>query len=154
MKINIISQADAMNRSAANSLLKVLEEPPKNVVFILATTEIKKIPNTITSRCHKLFFLPVDEMNLASSISKIVWIEQGNITNKALLHIVDSSEGSFRDAINLVDMLMTNDQNITESNCFFLSTEVPYSVSNLFFSYLLSGNIINILEKRNKNKKP
>jgi len=145
-KICIIDEVHMLSLNAFNALLKVLEEPPKNVVFILATTEIKKIPNTITSRCHKLFFLPVDEMSLASSISKIVWIEQGNITNKALLHIVDSSEGSFRDAINLVDMLMTNNQNITESNCVFLSTQIPYSVSNLFFSYLVSGNIISILE--------
>ena len=48
-----------LSLNAFNALLKVLEEPPKNVVFILATTEIKKIPNTIISRCHKLFFLPV-----------------------------------------------------------------------------------------------
>lgn len=145
-KICIIDEVHMLSLNAFNALLKVLEEPPKNVVFILATTEIKKIPNTIISRCHKLFFLPVDKMSLASSISKIVWIEKGNITNKALLHILNCSEGSLRDAINLVDMLMINDSSITESNCSFLSTHIPYSVSNLFFSHLVSGNIFSTLQ--------
>jgi len=154
-KICIIDEVHMLSLNAFNALLKVLEEPPKNVVFILATTDIKKIPNTITSRCHKLFFLSVDKINLASSISKIVWIEKGNVTNKALLHILNSSEGSFRDALNLVDMLMINDRNITESNCAFLSTHIPYSVSNLFFIYLVSGDIISILQMSDyiQNKK-
>lgn len=145
-KICIIDEVHMLSLNAFNALLKVLEEPPKNVVFILATTEIKKIPNTIISRCHKLFFLPVDRMSLASSISKIVWIEKGNITNKALLHILNSSKGSLRDAINLIDMLMINDHSITESNCSFLSTQIPYSVSNLFFTHLVSGNIFSTLQ--------
>ena len=75
-------------------------------------------------------------MSLASSISKIVWIEKGNITNKALLHILNCSEGSLRDAINIVDMLMIKDSNITQNNCSFLFTDIPYSVSQLFFRYL------------------
>jgi DNA polymerase-3 subunit gamma/tau len=145
-KICIIDEAHMLSLNAFNALLKVLEDPPKNVVFILATTEIKKIPNTINSRCHKLFFLPVSKINLASSISKIVWIECGHITNKALLQIVTSSKGSLRDALNAIDMFMTNDINITESSCSFLSTEIPCSVSKLFFSYLVSGNIISILQ--------
>ena len=145
-KICIIDEVHMLSLNAFNALLKVLEEPPKNVVFILATTEIKKIPNTIISRCHKLFFLPVDKISLASSISKIVWIEKGNITNKALLHILNCSKGSLRDAINLIDMLMINDPRITESNCSFLSTQIPYSVSNLFFSHLVSGNIFSTLQ--------
>jgi DNA polymerase-3 subunit gamma/tau len=145
-KICIIDEAHMLSVNAFNALLKVLESPPKNVVFILATTEIKRIPNTITSRCHKLFFLPVSKINLASSISKIVWIEGGNITNKALLHILYSSKGSLRDALNSIDMFMTNNINITESRGYFLSTEIPCSVSKLFFSYLVSGNIISTLQ--------
>ena len=141
-KICIIDEVHMLSLNAFNALLKVLEEPPKNVVFILATTEIKKIPNTIISRCHKLFFLPVDKMSLASSISKIVWIEKGNITNKALLHILNCSEGSLRDAINLVDMLMINDSSITESNCSFLSTHISAitGLSILNISLIVSSN--------------
>jgi DNA polymerase III subunit gamma/tau len=145
-KICIIDEAHMLSLNAFNALLKVLEAPPKNVVFILATTEIKRIPNTINSRCQKLFFLPLSKINLASSISNIVWIEGGHITNKALLQIVTSSKGSLRDALNAIDMFMTNDINITESSCSFLSTEIPCSVSKLFFSYLVSGNIISILQ--------
>ena len=145
-RVYILDEVHMLSNAASNAFLKTLEEPPEHIIFILATTEIKKIPNTIISRCHKLFFLPVDKMSLASSISKIVWIEKGNITNKALLHILNCSEGSLRDAINLVDMLMINDSSITESNCSFLSTHIPYSVSNLFFSHLVSGNIFSTLQ--------
>lgn len=145
-KICIIDEAHMLSVNAFNALLKVLEAPPKNVVFILATTEIKRIPNTITSRCQKLFFLPVSKINLALSISKIVWIEGGHITNKALLKILDSSKGSLRDALNSIDMFMTNDINISDSRCSFLSTEIPHSVSKLFFSCLVSGNINTTLQ--------
>lgn len=145
-KICIIDEVHMLSINAFNALLKVLEAPPKNVVFILATTEIKRVPNTVVSRCHKLFFLPVSKINLALSISNIVWLEGGHITNKALLYVLNSSRGSLRDALNLIDMFMTRDINITESNCTSLSTEIPCSVSKLFFSYLVSGNITSLLQ--------
>ena len=134
-----------LSPSAFNAILKVLEEPPKNVVFILATTDAKRIPSTIISRCHKLRFLPLSEIHLSTAITKVIWLEKGNITNKALKHVLNSSKGSFRDALNMVDMLMIENHNIDQNTCCFTSTEVPNSLSILLLKYLLLKNINKIL---------
>jgi DNA polymerase-3 subunit gamma/tau len=144
-KICIIDAVHMLSASAFNAILKVLEEPPKNVVFILATTDIKRIPSTIISRCHKLRFLPLSETQLSIAITKVIWLEKGNITNKALKHVLNSSKGSFRDALNMVDMLMTESKNIDQKTCSFISTEVPNSISTLLLKSLLLKNINKIL---------
>jgi len=147
-KICIIDEAHMLSSNAFNAILKILEEPPKNVVFILATTDAKRIPNTIISRCHKLVFLPLNQMDLSMAITKLVWLEGGKITDKALKHIVYSSRGSLRDAMTTVDMLMINNNAIDQSACSFMSTEIPFSLSNLLLKYLLIKDIkkaLNIL---------
>lgn len=144
-KICIIDEVHMLSPSAFNAILKVLEEPPKNVVFILATTDAKRIPSTIISRCHKLRFLPLSEIHLSTAITKVIWLEKGNITNKALKHVLNSSKGSFRDALNMVDMLMIENHNIDQNTCCFTSTEVPNSLSILLLKYLLLKNINKIL---------
>ena len=144
-KVCIIDEIHMLSLNAFNALLKILEEPPKNVLFILITTNIKKIPGTIVSRSQKLCFLPISSKDLAISVSKIVWLEKGSITNKALLHILDSSEGSFRDAINIIDMLLTQNSKINQSACSFLLTDMPNSIPHLLLQHLLSKNIIRIV---------
>jgi len=145
-KVCIIDEVHMLSINAFNALLKVLEEPPKNVLFILATTDARRIPKTVVSRCHKLSFLPLNKKDLAIAISKVVWIERGNITNKAFSHILNSSEGSFRDALVTIDMLMIQDKNINQSTCLFLSTEIPSSIPVLFLKYLLAKNLRKILQ--------
>jgi len=135
-----------LSSNAFNALLKILEAPPKNVIFMLITTDVKKVPNTIISRCHKLFFLPITKKELAISLTNIIFFEKGNITNNAIQHIINTSQGSFRDAINIVDMLMTKNKNITQTYCSFLLTETPYSLSHLFLKYLISKDIRKILQ--------
>lgn len=144
-KVCIIDEVHMLSANAFNALLKVLEEPPKNVLFILATTDIKRIPSTIISRCHKLCFLPLSKKDLALAIANIVWLEQGKITNKGLLHVLNSSKGSFRDALNMVDMLMIEKKIITQNSFSSLFAEIPYSVSQLFVKYLVSRNISKLL---------
>lgn len=144
-KVCIIDEIHMLSLNAFNALLKILEEPPKNVLFILITTDIKKIPGTIVSRSQKLCFLPISSKDLAISVSKIVWLEKGSITNKALLHILDSSEGSFRDAINIIDMLLTQNSKINQSACSFLLTDMPNSIPHSLLQHLLSKNIIRIV---------
>lgn len=144
-KVCIIDEVHMLSLSAFNALLKILEEPPKNVVFILATTDIKKIPSTIVSRCNKLSFLSLNKKDIAIAISKIVWLENGNITNMALSHIVNCSEGSFRDAINMVNILMIQNKNINQKVVSFLLTDIPYSISKLFLRYLMSENIYGLI---------
>ena len=145
-KVCIIDEVHMLSINAFNALLKVLEEPPKNVLFILATTDARRIPKTVVSRCHKLSFLPLNKKDLAIAISKVVWIERGNITNKAFSHILNSSEGSFRDALVTIDMLMIQNKNINQSTCLFLSTEIPTSIPVLLLKYLLAKNLRKILQ--------
>lgn len=145
-KVCIIDEAHMLSPNAFNAILKILEEPPKNVVFILATTDVKKIPNTIVSRCHKLVFRPLNQIDLSIAITKLVWLEGGKITDKALKHIVYSSRGSFRDAITMVDMFMINNNTIDQSMCSFISTEIPFSLSNLLLKYLLIKDTKKVLD--------
>lgn len=144
-KVCIIDEVHMLSQNAFNAILKVLEEPPKNVVFILATTDMKKIPSTIVSRCHKLHFLPLSQRDLSIGITKVIWLEGGNVTNKALKHILNSSQGSFRDALTMIDMLMVDNANINQNRCSFMAKEIPYSLSELLFNYLLEKNVKKIL---------
>tara|TARA_B100001142_G_scaffold314612_1_gene352299 strand:+ start:67 stop:1197 length:1131 start_codon:yes stop_codon:yes gene_type:complete len=145
-KVCILDEVHMLSPNAFNALLKILEEPPKNVIFMLITTDVKRVPNTIISRCHKLCFLPITKKDLAISINNIIFFEKGNITNNAIQHIINTSEGSFRDAINIVDMLMTKNKNITQTYCSFLLTETSYSLSYLFLKYLISKDIRKIMQ--------
>jgi DNA polymerase-3 subunit gamma/tau len=144
-KVCIIDEVHMLSQNAFNAILKILEEPPKNVVFILATTDVKKIPSTIVSRCHKLHFLSLSQRDLSIAITRVIWLEGGNVTDKALKHILNFSQGSFRDALTIIDMLMIDNTNINQSRCSFMAKEIPYSLSELLFNYLLEKNIKKIL---------
>ena len=102
-KIYIIDEVHMLSRSAFNALLKTLEEPPDNVKFIFATTEIRKVPVTILSRCQRfdLRRVPVDMMT--THLSSISEQEGIKASAEALVHIAKASEGSVRDALSLLD---------------------------------------------------
>ncbi len=102
-KIYIVDEVHMLSRSAFNALLKTLEEPPDNVKFIFATTEIRKVPVTILSRCQRfdLRRVPVDVMT--QHLQAIADSEQINATENTLVHIAKASEGSVRDALSLLD---------------------------------------------------
>ena len=102
-KIYIIDEVHMLSTSAFNALLKTLEEPPANVVFILATTEIQKIPETILSRCQTFF---LEKISYSDIFSRLSWIltEEGILFDKKALNIiVKESGGSLRDALTLLD---------------------------------------------------
>ena len=102
-KIYIVDEVHMLSRSAFNALLKTLEEPPDNVKFIFATTEIRKVPVTILSRCQRfdLRRVPVDVMT--HHLQTIADSEQIKAAANALVHIAKASEGSVRDALSLLD---------------------------------------------------
>ena len=102
-KIFIIDEVHQISSSAFNALLKVLEEPPKYLKFMLATTEIKKVPVTILSRCQRFDLSRVKSSELLIFIKNIKDRENGNISDEALKLIVKISEGSVRDALSLLD---------------------------------------------------
>ena len=102
-KIFIIDEVHMLSKQAFNGLLKTLEEPPSRLKFILATTEVRKIPVTILSRCQRFDLKRVSIEELLLHLQKIVKKENGKITDNALKLIARASEGSVRDAISLLD---------------------------------------------------
>ena len=102
-KIYIIDEVHMLSKQAFNGLLKTLEEPPPNLKFILATTEIKKIPVTVLSRCQRFDLKRVSFEKLFNHLKKILKIEKGNISDPAIRLIAKASEGSVRDSISLLD---------------------------------------------------
>ncbi len=102
-KIFIIDEVHMLSKQAFNALLKTLEEPPQYLKFIFATTEIKKIPITVVSRCQRFDLSRIKSSKLFEFIKKIKDKEFGKVTDDALKLIVKISEGSVRDALSLLD---------------------------------------------------
>ncbi len=110
-KIFIIDEVHMLSKQAFNALLKTLEEPPEYLKFIFATTEIKKIPITVVSRCQRFDLSRIKSLELFEFIKKIKDKENGNASDDALKLIVKISEGSVRDALSLLDRaLLTLDK--------------------------------------------
>jgi len=107
-KIFIIDEVHMLSKSAFNALLKTLEEPPEHVKFIFATTEVKKIPVTILSRCQRFDLKRVESENLAEHIKKISSLEKVKIDDDAIALLVRAGDGSVRDSISLLDQAIIN----------------------------------------------
>jgi len=107
-KIFIIDEVHMLSKQAFNALLKTLEEPPDYLKFIFATTEIKKIPVTVVSRCQRFDLSRVKTEKLFQYVKKITELEKGKVTDDALKLIVKISEGSVRDALSLLDRGLTS----------------------------------------------
>ncbi len=114
-KICVIDEVHMLSNSAFNSLLKTLESPPINTFFILLTTSLNKIPNTIISRCQQLFLPPINYEDICIAIYKVSCNEKIKITNKGLTNIANIAEGSFRDALNIIEMFSLESSPITTS---------------------------------------
>jgi len=112
-KIIILDEVHMLSKQAFNGLLKTLEEPPQYLKFIFATTEVKKIPITIVSRCQRFDLHRVSISNLLKNLKKIIEIEGGKISEGALRMIANSAEGSVRDSLSLLDRALVS-QNIEE----------------------------------------
>ena len=115
-KIFIIDEVHMLSKQAFNALLKTLEEPPKYLKFIFATTEIKKIPVTVISRCQRFDLSRVKSEELFNYIKMIKDKEGGKVSDEALKLIVKISEGSVRDALSLLDRGLVANQNDEELN--------------------------------------
>ena len=102
-KIFIIDEVHMLSKQAFNGLLKTLEEPPSYLKFIFATTEIRKIPITVISRCQRFDLTRVKSDLLLDFLKKISLLENGKISENALKLIVKISEGSVRDGLSLLD---------------------------------------------------
>ena len=110
-KIIILDEVHMLSKQAFNGLLKTLEEPPAHLKFIFATTEVKKIPVTIVSRCQRFDLHRVSVGDLSANLEKILKIENGKISKGALILISKAAQGSVRDSLSLLDRALVS-QNI------------------------------------------
>ncbi len=115
-KIFIIDEVHMLSKQAFNALLKTLEEPPEYLKFIFATTEIRKIPITIISRCQRFDLSRIKAEELFDYLKIVSDKENGNITDEALKLIVKMSEGSVRDSLSLLDRAIATKANDSEIN--------------------------------------
>ena len=115
-KIFIIDEVHMLSKQAFNALLKTLEEPPDYLKFIFATTEIKKIPVTVISRCQRFDLSRINPQDLFKFIKEVKNKENGKINDEALKLIIKISEGSVRDALSLLDRALLNKNEKSELN--------------------------------------
>jgi len=136
-KIFIIDEVHMLSKQAFNALLKTLEEPPEYLKFIFATTEIKKIPITVVSRCQRFDLSRIKSFELFDFLKKIKDKEEGNASDDALKLIVKISEGSVRDALSLLDRaLLTLDKD----------KELDLTSAQKIFGYFDKSQLINLFE--------
>ena len=109
-KIFIIDEVHMLSKNAFNALLKTLEEPPNHVKFIFATTEVKKIPVTILSRCQRFDLHRIENKELTNFLDKICKLENVKIDQEAIALIVRAADGSVRDSLSLLDQAVANNQ--------------------------------------------
>lgn len=102
-KVYIIDEVHMLSIGAFNALLKTLEEPPAYVIFILATTEVHKIPITILSRCQRYDFRRISIDTITDRLRELMEVEQIQVEDKALRYVAKTADGSFRDALSLLD---------------------------------------------------
>ncbi len=136
-KIFIIDEVHMLSKQAFNALLKTLEEPPSYLKFIFATTEIKKIPITVVSRCQRFDLSRIKSSELLDFIKKIKDKENGKVTDDALKLIVKISEGSVRDALSLLDRALLSLDN---------GKELDLNSAQKIFGYFDKSQLIDLFE--------
>ena len=140
-KVYIIDEVHMLSIGAFNALLKTLEEPPSYVIFILATTEAHKIPITILSRCQRYDFKRISIQTITDRLMELMKIEQRNVEEKAIRYIAKAADGSFRDALSLLDQCLAF--YINQDLTYYKVLDVLGAVDTEVFSKLLRKIIAN-----------
>ena len=112
-RVWVLDEAHMLSRAASNALLKTLEEPPENLVFILATTEPEKLPPTILSRCQHFRFRRLSELEIRSKLERLCQEAKVKAETEALSLVARAADGAMRDAESLLERLLTSGQTIT-----------------------------------------
>lgn len=133
-KIYLIDEAHMLSKAAFNAFLKLLEEPPSTACFILATTEVSKIPSTVRSRCLQLFFYPVNNKELMQHLAFVCDQEKLSYEREALLAIAVESEGSVRDALNLIERIR------------LISTKITLNAVSKVLGSISNYNLVNLMK--------
>lgn len=151
-KIYIIDEVHMLTNQAFNALLKTLEEPPKNVIFILATTEVHKVLDTIKSRCQRFDFKRITTDDIAKHLRYISDKESINITDDALAYIAQNSAGGMRDSIALLDQLSvlnSTDSAISVDDINRLLGRLSFDSLTSLFAAIVSSNQTDALDVLN-----
>ena len=146
-KVYIIDEVHMLTNEAFNALLKTLEEPPPQVIMILATTEYQKLPETIISRCQRFDFRNVSNSEVVKRLRSISENEEINCNEDILWFIADNASGSLRDACNLLEQLSTAFDEITIENARDLFGIIDENLSLEILSLILDNEKQSLLEK-------
>ena len=140
-KVYIIDEVHMLTTAAFNALLKTLEEPPAHVIFILATTEIHKIPATILSRCQRFEFKNLLVKQLEDRLKYISENESLDIEEDAIKKIATLAKGGLRDAISILDQVSNYSEKITLENILEVTSSISEDNILEFYKYLLQGDV-------------
>ena len=141
-KIYIIDEVHMLSSGAFNALLKTLEEPPKHVVFILATTEPQKLPSTIISRCQRYDFKPLGTFEISEELRKICSYEEAYITDDAINAISEAAEGGMRDALSILDQVISyGNKDISIDDVNTITGTISIDKMSLLMQYIESKNV-------------
>ncbi len=142
-KVYIIDEVHMLSIGAFNALLKTLEEPPAYVIFILATTEVAKIPITILSRCQRYDFHRITIETIADRLSELMKAEGLNVEDKAIKYVAKAADGSMRDALSLLDQCLAFylGKDLKYENVLDVLGAVDTTVFSKMLSTILSGDV-------------
>jgi len=142
-KVYIIDEVHMLSIGAFNALLKTLEEPPSYVVFILATTEVHKLPVTILSRCQRYDFKRISIEIMTKRMEELILAEEVKIEEKALRYIAKTADGSFRDALSLLDQCIAFHlgEELTYDKVLDVLGAVDTEVFSKFLRYVLKSDV-------------
>lgn len=141
-RVYIIDEVHMLSTGAFNALLKTLEEPPAYVIFILATTEVHKIPITVLSRCQRYDFRRIEGETIVERLSEMALGEDIDVTDQALRYIARKGDGSMRDSISLFDQCIAfyYGEELTYEKVLDVLGAVDNEIFSSFFNDLISGN--------------
>ncbi len=150
-KVYIIDEVHMLSPGAFNALLKTLEEPPEHVIFILATTELHKIPTTILSRCQKFDFKRISKNNIVKRLQYICKQENIKISIEPLNEIARLSTGGLRDAIGMLEQVLAySNENITLEDVHSVNGTLPIEQLKELVNYIIDQDLEQIFKKIEK----
>ncbi len=146
-KIYIIDEVHMLSKNAFNALLKTLEEPPKNVIFIFATTEPHKVIATIISRCQRFDFKRIPIPDIISRLQEICELEKISIDREALFMIAKKADGSMRDAQSLMDQVLAyGKEHIALTDILAIFGIVHFDIYHKIMNYIAEENVTDIIK--------
>lgn len=148
-KVYIVDEVHMLSAGAFNALLKTLEEPPEYVIFILATTEVHKIPITILSRCQRYDFKRIGIDTISGRLKELTDIEKMDVEDRALRYVARVADGSMRDALSLLDQCAAFNYGecLTYDKALNILGAVDTSVFSDMLRLIIDNNVIGSIEK-------